>query len=33
MVALLYENEGMIPIIIGHSQAGIMFVRVLHELA
>jgi hypothetical protein len=33
IVAWLYEREGMMPILIGHSQGGMMVVRVLHELA
>jgi hypothetical protein len=33
IVAWLYEREGMMPVLIGHSQGGMMVVRVLHELA
>jgi hypothetical protein len=32
-VAWYYESEGMAPMLIGHSQGGMMAVRVLHELA
>lgn len=32
-VAWYYENEGMMPILIGHSQGGMKVVEVLHELA
>jgi hypothetical protein len=33
MLAWYYENEGMRPIIVGHSQGGIQAVKVLYELA
>jgi hypothetical protein len=32
-VAWHYEREGMMPLLIGHSQGGMMVVKVLHELA
>ena len=32
-VGWYYEHEGMAPMLIGHSQGGMMAVRVLHELA
>ena len=32
-MAWYYEHEGMVPMLIGHSQGGMMAVRVLHELA
>jgi hypothetical protein len=32
-IAWYYEKEGMMPILIGHSQGGMMVVKVLHELA
>jgi len=32
-IAWHYEKEGMMPIVIGHSQGGMMAVKVLHELA
>lgn len=32
-VAWYYENEGMMPILIGHSQGGMLVVKTLHELA
>src|SRR5439155_10624223 len=32
-LAWYYETEGMVPILIGHSQGGMMVIRVLHELA
>ncbi len=32
-IAWHYEKEGMMPIVIGHSQGGMMVVKVLHELA
>jgi hypothetical protein len=32
-LAWYYENEGMMPMLIGHSQGGMVAVRVLHELA
>ncbi len=28
-----YEREGMMPMLIGHSQGGMLVIRVLHELA
>ena len=31
-IAWYYENEGMRPMLIGHSQGGIQAVKVLHEL-
>ena len=33
MVAWYYEKEGMRPMIIGHSQGGMLSVKILHELA
>lgn len=33
MLAWHYEREGMMPMLIGHSQGGMMVVRTLHELA
>ena len=33
MVAWYYENEGMLPVLIGHSQGGMLAIRVLYELA
>jgi hypothetical protein len=33
MLAWYYEREEMMPMMIGHSQGGMMVVRVLHELA
>jgi len=33
MLAWYYEREGMMPMLIGHSQGGMVVVRVLHELA
>ena len=33
MLAWYYEHEGLMPMLIGHSQGGMMVVRVLHELA
>lgn len=33
MLAWHYERDGMVPMLIGHSQGGMMVVRVLHELA
>ena len=33
MLAWYYEREGLMPMLIGHSQGGMMVVRVLHELA
>ena len=32
-LAWYYETEGMMPILIGHSQGGMVAIRVLHELA
>ena len=32
-IAWYYENEGLRPLIVGHSQGGIQAVKVLHELA
>lgn len=32
-IAWYYENEGMRPMVVGHSQGGIQAVKVLHELA
>jgi hypothetical protein len=33
MLAWYYEHEGMMPMLIGHSQGGMLVVRTLHELA
>jgi hypothetical protein len=33
MVAWYYEQEGMRPMVIGHSQGGMLSVKILHELA
>jgi hypothetical protein len=33
LIAWYYEHEGMMPMMIGHSQGGIQAVKVLHELA
>ena len=33
MVAWYYEKEGMRPMLIGHSQGGMLSVKILHELA
>ena len=33
MVAWYYEKEGMRPMVIGHSQGGVLSVMILHELA
>ena len=33
MIAWYYEKEGMRPIVIGHSQGGMLSVKILHELA
>ena len=33
MLAWYYEHEGMMPMLIGHSQGGMIAVKVLHELA
>ncbi len=33
MVAWYYEKEGMMPILIGHSQGGMLVIKALHELA
>jgi hypothetical protein len=32
-LAWYYEKEGMMPILIGHSQGGMLAIKVLHELA
>lgn len=32
-LAWYYEHEGMVPMLIGHSQGGMIVVKVLHELA
>jgi hypothetical protein len=32
MLAWYYESEGMMPMLIGHSQGGMMAIRILHEL-
>ena len=32
-LAWYYESEGMMPMLIGHSQGGMLVIRVLHELA
>jgi hypothetical protein len=32
-LAWYYEHEGMMPVLIGHSQGGMIVVKVLHELA
>ena len=32
-LAWYYEHEGMMPMLIGHSQGGMVVIRVLHELA
>ena len=32
-LAWYYEHEGMMPMLIGHSQGGMMAIKVLHELA
>ena len=32
-MAWYYEHEGMMPMLIGHSQGGMVVIRVLHELA
>ena len=32
-LAWYYENEGMMPMLIGHSQGGMLVIRVLHEFA
>lgn len=32
-IAWYYEKDGLMPILIGHSQGGMMVIRVLHELA
>ena len=31
-LAWYYENEGMMPVLVGHSQGGMMTIRILHEL-
>ena len=33
LVAWYYEREGMMPMMVGHSQGGIQLVKVLHDLA
>lgn len=33
MIAWYYENEGMMPVLVGYSQGGMRVVQVLHELA
>jgi hypothetical protein len=33
IVAWHYEREGLMPMLVGHSQGGMMVIRVLHELA
>ncbi|MGE5239032.1 MAG: hypothetical protein ACM3ON_09540, partial [Chloroflexota bacterium] len=33
MIAWHYEKEGMMPILIGHSQGGMRVIKILHELA
>ena len=33
MLAWFYENEGMLPLLIGHSQGGMLAIRVLYDLA
>jgi hypothetical protein len=33
LVAWYYEREGLMPMMVGHSQGGIQLVKVLHELA
>ena len=33
MIAWYYEKEGMMPMVIGYSQGGMLSVRILHELA
>ncbi|MGL6113287.1 MAG: hypothetical protein ACRC2B_24610 [Rubrivivax sp.] len=33
LIAWYYEHEGMMPMMVGHSQGGIQLVKVLHELA
>ena len=33
MIAWYYEKEGMRPMVIGHSQGGMLSVKILHELA
>jgi hypothetical protein len=32
-LAWFYEHEGMVPLLIGHSQGGMLAIRTLHELA
>jgi hypothetical protein len=32
-LAWYYENEGMVPMLVGHSQGGMLAIRVLHDLA
>jgi hypothetical protein len=33
MIAWYYENEGMRPVVIGHSQGGMLSIKILHEFA
>jgi hypothetical protein len=33
LIAWYYEHDGMMPMMVGHSQGGIQLVKVLHELA
>jgi len=33
LIAWYYEHEGLMPMMVGHSQGGIQLVKVLHELA
>lgn len=33
MIAWYYENEGMMPVLIGHSQGGMLAIKVLYEFA
>jgi hypothetical protein len=33
LIAWYYENEGLMPMLVGHSQGGIQLVKVLHDLA
>ncbi|HYN59741.1 MAG TPA: hypothetical protein VET87_09325 [Rubrivivax sp.] len=33
LIAWYYEHEGMMPMMVGHSQGGIQLVKVLHDLA
>jgi hypothetical protein len=32
-IAWIYEREGLMPILVGHSQGGMIVIKVLHELA